>query len=107
MTWHPDDVVMTSRTDANSAYTEFTYDEHANLETEEITVTDFDGTEHDYLLVNTYWPPESFDPPVIKNRLATRTDRNGTVTSFTYDSKGNLEEPVGHRHRRRRPWRRR
>ncbi len=90
MTWDPDDVVVLTRTDANGATTTFTYDEHANLETELIQVRDVDGVVHAYGLVNSYLPPSAFDPPYLKERLASRTDRNGHTTTFEYDLHGNL-----------------
>lgn len=89
-TWAADDVVMLSRTDANGISTTFSYDEHANLLTETISVTDFDGASNTYSKVHTYWPPTTFDPPVIKNRVRTTTNRNGTTQTFSYDLRGNL-----------------
>lgn len=89
-TWTPDDVLVTSRTDANGHTTSFTYDAHANLLSEEITVVDANGTSQVYRRENTYLPPTAFDPSYIKDRAATRTDRNGHTTSFQYDARGNL-----------------
>jgi RHS repeat-associated protein len=90
MTWDPDDVVMLARTDANGATTTYTYDEHANLTAEQIQVRDVDGGVHAYSLLNSYAPPTAFDPPYLKERLASRTDRNGHTTTFEYDLHGNL-----------------
>ena len=90
MTWSPVDVVMLSRTDANNVVTTFVYDDHANLVSESVTVQNFDGSTNTYSIVNTYWPRTSFNPPFAKNRVRTRKNRNGTVTSFSYDSRGNL-----------------
>jgi RHS repeat-associated protein len=82
-TWKLSDVVIASRTDANGVVTTFEYDEHGNVTEETV-----DGE----TTVTTYEPPESFDPPFIKNRVKARTDRNGHTTTFDYDSRGNLTE---------------
>ena len=92
MEWAENDVVMTARVDANGVRTEFTYDEHGNLVTESVTVTDMDGQEVTYLTQNTYASPSSFVPRHIKNRISERTDRNGHTTYFEYDERGNLIE---------------
>ncbi len=57
-----------------------------------MTVTDVDGVDHDYVIANTYEPPNDFTPPYIKNRVATHTDRNGAVTTFGYDQAGRLTD---------------
>lgn len=77
MTWAADDVVMTSKTDANGVRTSYTYDADANLLSE---------TVGGYTTRYTY---ASFSRP-IKNRVATKTDRNGRKTSYSYDGRGNL-----------------
>ena len=92
MTWAADDIVMTSRTDGNGVETTYTYDEHGNQLSESVEVTDVDGQGHTYTIENEYWPPATFDPPYIKSRVKTRTDRNGSVISYAYDSKGHLTE---------------
>ena len=92
MHWKTDDVVMDSRTDANGAATGFTYDEHGNLLTESVTVTDVDDEDHTYVVVNTYEPPSSFNPLHIKNRVASHIDRNGSTASFGYDTAGRLTD---------------
>ncbi len=78
MTWAADDVVMTSKTDARNVRTDYTYDTDGNLLTETV-----DGI----TTRNTY---EVFAGRPIKNRIKTKTDRNGNTTTFYYDSKGNL-----------------
>jgi RHS repeat-associated protein len=90
MTWAADDVVMISRTDGKGTTTAYTHDEHGNVLTETVTVVDFDGQGHTYTTTNVYDPPESFDPPYLKNRPASTTDRNGHVTTFEYDPQGGL-----------------
>ena len=89
-TWDLEHVAMTSRTDARENTTTFVYDEHGNLLTEAVTVRDVDGVEQTLILRNTYWPQETFTPPFLKDRLATRTDRAGHTTLFLYDTRGNL-----------------
>lgn len=86
--WDTQNQVMTGRTDGNGVDTTYTYDVHGNPLTETVTVTDFDGTEHVYAVTNTYVPASQ--PPYQRNLLATRTDRNGHTTTFTYDAAGNL-----------------
>jgi RHS repeat-associated protein len=88
--WDLEHVVMTGRTDARGAVTAYEYDEFANLTREEVTVTDVDGDEHTAVVANTYHPPAAFADAYITNRLATRTDRNGAVTTFEYDDAGRL-----------------
>ncbi len=95
MTWDDQDILLTSRTDANGVTTTFTYDSEGNLLSEETLSSEWDGTERTFTQVNTYWPSETFSLPAggkIKNRLRTRTDRNGNTTSFGYDNRGNLIE---------------
>ncbi|HEX3529650.1 MAG TPA: DUF6531 domain-containing protein, partial [Thermoanaerobaculia bacterium] len=84
MEWSPNDVLMTSRTDANGVVTRFTYDANGNQLTESVDVTDVDGTPHTYTTTTEYWPPATFTPPYIKERAKTHTDRNGTVTTSSY-----------------------
>ncbi|HVS66652.1 MAG TPA: DUF6531 domain-containing protein, partial [Thermoanaerobaculia bacterium] len=91
--WSADDVLMTARIDANGARTDFEHDEHGNVTAEQITVTDFDGTEHTYRREIAYVPPAFFSPVnggVIKDRVASRTDRDGRRVDFEYDERGNL-----------------
>ncbi|GMU66697.1 MAG: hypothetical protein AMXMBFR36_29710 [Acidobacteriota bacterium] len=87
--WTPDDVLVTARTDANGVRTEYDYDEHGNLLSESVEVIDVDNGAHTYVESRTYVPPSEFELP-IKDRLATRTDRNGATTTFEYDARGNL-----------------
>ncbi|MCP3982059.1 MAG: RHS repeat protein, partial [bacterium] len=88
-TWSPDDIVMISRTDGKGTLTEFTYDEHGNLLSESVEVSDFDGVVHTYVVENTYVPAFA-EPPYIKTLLASRRDRNGHLSELTYDEHGNL-----------------
>ena len=90
MTWSPSDVFMTSKTDANGVKTTFTYDAYANPTGESVTFADAQGGSHTYTIATTYWDPATFIPPYIKERVKTRTDRNGATTANTYDSQGNL-----------------
>jgi RHS repeat-associated protein len=90
MTWAADDVIMTSRTDGNGSTTTFTHDEHGNVLTETLTVTDALGGSSQHSVVYDYAPPGAFAQPGIKERLARLTDRNGVVTNLTYDGRGNL-----------------
>jgi YD repeat-containing protein len=90
MTWATDDVVMLSSTDGNDITTTFTYDDHANLKSETVTVTHFDGSTDTFITLKTYKLPTAFDPPYLKSRVHTRTNRNGAVTTFDYDAHGNL-----------------
>ncbi|MEZ5330528.1 MAG: RHS repeat-associated core domain-containing protein [Thermoanaerobaculia bacterium] len=92
MTWSADDRLMTSRTDANGHTTSYVYDEDGNPLSEEIDVVDVDGVLHTLRRESTVVPPESFDPPFIKDRPATTTDRNGHTTTFSYDPRGHLIE---------------
>ncbi len=84
--WTPDDVLVTSRTDANGVRTDYTYDANGNLLTESVPA----GGSSVYTVETAYWPPTTFDPPYIKDRVQTRKDRNGVVTHFDYDAHGNL-----------------
>ncbi|REK10492.1 MAG: hypothetical protein DWQ36_04145, partial [Acidobacteria bacterium] len=88
MAWDDLDILVVERTDDNGVVTTFEYDQHGNLTRE--TVSDGSTTLE---RTSTYWPPSTFSPPngaVIKNRVATRIDRNGYLTSFAYDHLGNL-----------------
>ncbi|MCG8460269.1 MAG: DUF6531 domain-containing protein, partial [Holophagales bacterium] len=88
MEWAEDDVVMTSRTDPRGVLTAYEYDEHGNVTRETVAAETQDAAS----TVTTYYPPEDFEPPYIKNRPETVTDRNGHVTTFAYDPRGNLLE---------------
>jgi RHS repeat-associated protein len=87
MSWTPDDVLMTSRTDANGARTTYSHDEHGNVLNETVT-----GVGGNYTITRSY--KSIPDKPWIKNRLATQSDRNGEVTRFDYDANGNLVEII-------------
>ncbi len=89
MEWAADDIVMLSRTDGNGTRSTFTYDADANLLSESVTVTDFDGAGHNYSSVHTY-VAGGFGDLRIKNRAASTTNRNGVRTDLTYDGRGNL-----------------
>jgi RHS repeat-associated protein len=66
------------RINARGVQTDYTYDSNGNLLSERI-----DGFATTY----TY---HSLREGLIKNRIASQTDRNGHTTQFTYDSAGNL-----------------
>lgn len=83
MTWSPDDIVMTNKTDANGVRTDFTYDADANLLSE--TVDMGSGGR-----LTTRYTYKTFATRPIKNRVETKTDRNGHVTRYDYDARGNL-----------------
>ncbi len=84
MTWAVDDIVMTSKTDANNVRTDYTYDIDGNLLSE---TTNAAGT-----VSRTYTYETFTDKSWIKNRVKTQTDRNGHTTDNTYDGNGNLVE---------------
>lgn len=84
MTWATDDVLMLSRTDANNVKTTYTHDVNANVLTEKVDT----GVLTSYTITNTY--ASIPNKPWIKNRLATRTDRNGFTSTYEYDGNGNL-----------------
>ena len=89
MEWSPTDALLTSRTDANGNTTAFTYDGDGNVLTE--TAELLDGSVAVELVRSwTYVPSSSFDPPYLKDRVATQTDRDGHVRQFSYDGKGRL-----------------
>ena len=90
MTWAADDVLMIGRTDGKGTTTSYTYDQYGNLLTEAVEVEDYDGAAHVYTAANTYALPGAFDPPFIKDRRVSATDRNGHVTTFEYDAHGGL-----------------
>lgn len=92
MTWSPTDVFMESRTDGNGLITLFEYDQHGNVTAERVRIQDFDGQLHDYSIETVYWPPTGFTPPHIKDRVRLRKDRNGKITEYRYDPRGNLVE---------------
>lgn len=92
MTWAAGDVVMTSRTDANDFTTTFDHDEHGNLLVEAVTFDEPGGGPVTLTRQYAYHPPAAFDPPYVKDRVATRTDRTGATTTWTYDRRGNLLE---------------
>ncbi|MCH9651395.1 MAG: hypothetical protein K0U98_24425 [Deltaproteobacteria bacterium] len=90
MVWSPDDVYVTSQTDANGSTTTFTYDDDANLLTESVSVTDVNGGSSNLTITHTYHSEDSFGRPGIKNRVASTRNRNGVTTTFDYDGRGNL-----------------
>ncbi|HXT52278.1 MAG TPA: DUF6531 domain-containing protein, partial [Thermoanaerobaculia bacterium] len=91
-TWDLDHVVLTSRTDANGHSTSYEYDEWGNLTRESITATDAGGAQRTPERRTSYWPPETFAPPYVKDRPHVRTDRDGHETTLEYDAHGNLTE---------------
>ena len=79
--WTADDVLPLNRIDANNVQAEFTYDVDGNIETETVA--------GEFQRRFTY---RDFDGNTIKNRIATQRDRNGHLTQFEYDAKGNLKK---------------
>lgn len=84
MTWAVDDVLMTSKTDANNVTTDFTYDTDGNMLSETVNTAGAHNRTYTYEAIP--------NKPWIKNRLASQTDRNGHTTEFTYDGNGNLTD---------------
>jgi RHS repeat-associated protein len=91
MEWPIDDIVLTARTDASGARTEYLYDEHGNQTHETVTITDVDGDSHTYSTETTYWPANT-EPPYIKSLVKSYTNRNGDLTELFYDTRGLLTE---------------
>ena len=87
-----EDVLPEKITDGNNHVTIYTYDEHGNQLVESITVHDFVGDPTTYERRTTYYPPDVFEPPHIKNRPRKIADRDGNETFFVYDERGNLTE---------------
>jgi len=83
MTWASDDVLMTSRTDANGARTAYDHDEHGNVIEETVS-----GVGGSYSIVRSY--RKFAGKPWIKNRVGSETDRNEHQTLYDYDGNGNL-----------------
>jgi RHS repeat-associated protein len=83
MTWAAHDVLMMSKTDANSVATTYQYDDEGNVTEETVTGNGVSATLRNTWMVQT-------TPPFMKNRPLTRTDRNGKTTSYGYDGAGNL-----------------
>ncbi len=92
MTWSAEDVVPTSKTDANGVTTTYEYDADANVTGESVTIDGPDNNPVTYTRSYSYDPAASFDPPYIKDRRASQTDRTGATTTFSYDAHGNLLE---------------
>jgi RHS repeat-associated protein len=74
------DVLLMSETDENSRIRSFEYDEFGNVTEERLG---------ELVSTYTYWSPNQFEPPYIKNRVKTYTNWRGHVTSYSYDIKGN------------------
>lgn len=77
--WSDEDVLPLARTNARDVRATFGYDEHGNVLTERVADQ-----------FNRAFTYAGFDGGTIKNRVETRTDRNGHTTEFEYDDKGNL-----------------
>ena len=78
MSWASDDVNMLSKTDARGVTTDFTWDKHGNLLSEAVAGT----------LISNTWRVQTVRP-YSKNRLLTHKDRNGNLSSYQYDARGN------------------
>jgi len=77
--WQPQSI-----TDANGRVTTYGYDRWGNKTLERIRLGDR-TIERQW----TYWPPETFAVPGIKNRENTATDGRGIVRTTTWDPRGN------------------
>ncbi|VAW80248.1 hypothetical protein MNBD_GAMMA12-48, partial [hydrothermal vent metagenome] len=84
MVWSATDVLMDSLTDANGVKTDYTYDLNGNKLTEKINTGLFSS------YTSTYTYASIPAKPWIKNRVASKTDRNGNTTLYGYDANGNL-----------------
>ncbi|MGI0115379.1 RHS repeat domain-containing protein [Zooshikella sp. RANM57] len=85
-TWADKDVLLLSRSNENGVKTTYTYDEHGNILTEKVS-----GQQDHPAKVNTYvLLGEGSAEGTIKNRPATQQDREGRMTRFAYDERGNL-----------------
>ena len=86
--WDFEHAQIGEQTDANGVKTSYDYDDHGNVIEETVEKAD----EETYVRTFTYHPPEAFDPPYMKDRMATSTDRNGHTTTYTYteDLRGDL-----------------
>jgi RHS repeat-associated protein len=72
-------------TDPLLGITSYTYDDEGNKRTETVI------TPHGQLSREwTYYPPDSFDAPHVRNRVHRFTDARGIVTENNYDRRGNL-----------------
>ncbi|MDX1997343.1 MAG: RHS repeat-associated core domain-containing protein [Thermoanaerobaculia bacterium] len=87
MTWAEDDVVMMSRTDGNGVTTLYAYDEDGNRTLESLPVSN-PGVSGAARREYTY---AGFGRP-IKDRIASTRNRNGVLTTFSYDGAGNLTQ---------------
>ncbi|WP_027706786.1 RHS repeat-associated core domain-containing protein [Zooshikella ganghwensis] len=85
-TWADLDVLLLSRTNENGVKTTYTYDEHGNILTEKVSgKADHPAKVNTYVLLG-----EGAAEGTIKNRPATQQDREGRLTRFNYDKRGNL-----------------
>lgn len=89
MTWAPDDVVMTSRTNERGITTSFTHDEWGNVLSEE--TEGMPPITRNYAVIG---------DTRIRDRVAEETGLNGETTKYEYDGAGNLtsiSHPGGHK----------
>ncbi|MCB1635954.1 MAG: RHS repeat protein, partial [Xanthomonadales bacterium] len=77
-----------SQTDAEGVLTEFSYDAYGNTLQQRLS-----GRGEPVQASWTFIPPDTFDPPVIKNRAQTYTDFRGVEQTYSYDPAGRL---IGH-----------
>ncbi|MEM1182384.1 MAG: polymorphic toxin-type HINT domain-containing protein, partial [Acidobacteriota bacterium] len=83
--WIPGDVLIARSRNARGIWTEYEYDAHGNVLSETV------GPPGDrFVSTMTYAGPGDFERPYIKNRMETKVDRDGDLTTLTYDSRGNL-----------------
>ncbi|MCG8519638.1 MAG: DUF6531 domain-containing protein [Pseudomonadales bacterium] len=81
MTWTPDDVLMTSRTDERGVTTSYGYDDWGNVTSEKVG-----GMPE---ITRTF---AVIGEAMIRNRMTKETGINGETTHYDYDGSGNLVE---------------
>ena len=80
--WLDTEPLPTSRTNARGITTAYTYDVHGNVLTETVAAL---TTSLTYALLGN---------GTIKNRVTSQSDRNGQVSRFVYDARGNLLQTI-------------
>ena len=79
--WNTDtDVLLMSETDENNRLRSFEYDQYGNVIEERL------GS---LISQYSYYAPDQFQPPFIKERVKTHTNWRGDLTEYSYDIHGN------------------